>query len=1114
MNFIAFPVASTNVFPMANSTAGGQLMTEYNLRSRESIATPENVRYMIGPSYVHSEEDFLVQILDDNDGAVISSSQIEIRPGRGIFNGHYVELLTPILIDMNDANIEARKQKLTALTGRLCVGIKVMYSTPDTMAGESTSSGIGAIMPENKGMMYEGLQVVILPINEFKLPEDVPNDQGAVTAHIKLAEFSYINGRILNLVNNYPEKCQILPASRISDVGSLVSDTYVSKAKLQPKRLYTFSGKGSVINQDTWCDSTDSLMIWDRSPKVTYDKPIVSEAAFGRNSNGTIQLYVPHKQVDGMTDEKGKPQYYAPKLFDLPLADYHLGTSGTVDKNYTNQIKKVAERINEIYRMPNGKQLYYMETLGYKSDDSMDKDLPDINDSWKPGDYIVVGEDTTIGSIAGGRSPSTMYVVLPGTVKRIAADDTTSEVAKKSKIVEDLQLKYDESIVKYDDAKTAYEDISGIVDQLEKIVSYLTIRNPIPEEDRTYIESVLSAATTLINKVSNTSIPRDDGTVDIFKEYKLSINNLSSAAGNLTTKLSEMIAEVKDAEKDGVSNFENKMHTMLGDISDNVASSISTSVSNASDYSDKIDTWVNSVKDKAKIASDVISDDSSHQDCLNTAKSLYDNASTIQAGRLTSMTSAQENMDLAKATLYGARLELAEANGALLVTSTPVGVELDSKEVTEDPKTFTIDEINERFWELGNGRYKGTIGEDYFTLNYINDSKEVTSYYYIVAETGPKEFSDAIYLTRELPLAQTDTIGGFLNISDDYTDAGYVQLDDTGHLRLVDYELLRSGTLAYQLGENFTCPSGLTTEGIQENLDEYVNQRVAFPNYNQKQVADLPNVIHVTIDIPEESENSTINIHDIDCRFNTSLYLHINGNANKNTTINICDCQKIRIDSNISGEPIINLYRSNLYYDDVVLDYLSTIEDMQLWYERFEEDDPNLVVDNMTVTEVDVPIIPEELEYWNEKISNDYHLMLALRSLTFSSSGNIIGCSLYVKNDSTYNVELGKSVIMSEFEIPQGVGLMYPRSKMVIPLKVTGSFIVAYPSDNGYIIADTKFTALSQVYDQYDTANVATKGSISFYIDADEVANIYPSKAESIDGWEPGSFHIFSGGAM
>ena len=102
--FITFPVASTNIFPLSNSTRGGQLVTEYNLRSLDTVGTPSQVEYPIGPSYVHSMNDYNVSLLTDNVGSIVSTATLQISAGRGIINGHYVETLAPMVIDLLEEN--------------------------------------------------------------------------------------------------------------------------------------------------------------------------------------------------------------------------------------------------------------------------------------------------------------------------------------------------------------------------------------------------------------------------------------------------------------------------------------------------------------------------------------------------------------------------------------------------------------------------------------------------------------------------------------------------------------------------------------------------------------------------------------------------------------------------------------------------------------------------------------------------------------------------------------------------------------------------------------------------------------------------------------------------
>lgn len=1024
MNFTTFPVDSTNVFPLSNSTKGGQLLTEYNLRSRESVSTPESVEYMIGPSYVHSESDFFVECLTDDEGNAISSSTLQIRPGRGVLNGHYVELLTPMTIDLNDANAYAQSHSEDVLRGKLCIGIRIMYSTLDSMAGESTTSNIGAMLPEDStGGMYRGIQLVILPPAKFKLPEDVPqsDQESLVTAHIKLADFSFINGSIQDIVNNYPCKCQNVSATRISGVDSLLSDEYVSMANLDPKKLYTFSGRGSKTKKSTWCDSLDSLMVWDSNPTLSKAKPQYHQAQFVRDiSTGDVSLYVPHKQVDGgVYNSKGELEYYQPKLYPVPKADYSQGRSGMVTKEYTDQVKSIATKLSEIYRMPNGKQVGYLSTLDYKLDGSGDKDLPDINPSWVAGDYVVVGQDNTIGTATEGRAPSTMYVVLPGKVIKIDSEGTTKEVHAKSQIVAQWANTVSQDESKLNEAQTTYNTTKTCIDGVTKVADYITVGDSPSASPE--IQKVIADAKTLVT-------------------------NLSKSDTQTTTNNAKTVNES--------------------------AGQLSKVRSNSD-----VDTLLRSLQASLD----------EQQDTLKSLNQQYEHDSNVYKG---------------------AKAELDTLIGQLLVTSPPPGRELGYAETTTDPGTMTIDEINTTFWVLGSkSEYRGVQGKDYFRLTYTDSDNVVTNYYYVVSEEGDMAYSDPVYLTREIPLAQESVIGGFLNVEDTYTDAGYVIRDESGHLRLIDYDLLRSGALAYQLGEDVTIPAGITTSEIQNYLDDYINQRVAYRSDGVKN-------IDITFTLPQESEKSEITIHDIDSRFNTYVTVHIDGSSDSNTIVNIADCEKVRIDPNIQGTPQVNVYRSCLYYDDSILDYVTTIEDLSLWYTPIDEGDPDLVVNGLTVSSSEVPSISEDLSYWSASAKNDNHFLFALRSLTFSGSGEIIGCSIYIKNSSTYNIELGDSIVLSDFELPQSSAFSYPLSRMSRKLKITGSFITAYSASDGYVVADTSFSALSQIYNKYATGEKSITGHISIRIQCTNIDTVSGDRLDSLDEWDPTSYHIFEGGAI
>ncbi|MCM1361775.1 MAG: hypothetical protein NC235_07720 [Clostridiales bacterium] len=930
MDFIKFSVDTTNIFPMANTTKGGQLVTEYNLTARESISSDESIKYKSGPSYVHAEEDFFVSAQKplDNffpDMVSVSTSILQIAPGRGVVDGRFVESLVPIVIDLAAANAKCVAELETPIGGNLAVGLRVMYSTEQTMAG-SVDAAVNTEIDSSE--YFEGIQVVILPQDEFLLPTSkftdadgnvidcgLPENQGFVTAHLLLATFTYFNGTIDNIVNNYPAKCQMMPASRIGSINNIISNDFLKKTGLNEKKLYGLAGKGNTggeMNHDTWCDITDSLIVWDSNVETTSDAEEIAEiekysqAEFITNGS-SVALRLPHKQIDGettgydMENANGEKLVYRPRDLVLPVADFGSGTSGTVDKNYTNSIKAITNKINNFYHLTSRKQLMYIEEL------AQGEELPPINETWgktwgtsgtvEPGDYILVGKDYNLSSELNGEQginpPASIYVILP-----------------------------------------------------EKIVSLVYICN---NSERDYITS----------------------------------------------------------KPNGI-----ELHRIVKSEAPNI----------------------------------------------------------------------------------------------------------------EDPQIYNL------YWGDFESEAKRGTAKDYFTYeyNYVDDKniEHVIEYYYKVSKTeGDYIYSSPIQITAQIPFATETSVGGFLNVPENAVDAGYVILDGNGNLRLLDYALLRSGTLAYQLGEDFTIPAGQSIVEVQAFLDEYVNQRIAFPNLNHSQTAENPNIIDITLNLSaiedtEESE-TTLDLYDIDSRFQTAVRINIFGTANSKVKINISDCARVIINSNIGGNPTINLYRSCLYYDHEVLERLNNITDLSLWYSKFKGDDPSILVDGMTVKLADeTGLLTSDYniisrEYWSPENINDFHFKVALQSLTFSSSGFIVGCGVLIGNDSTVNVRTGKFVIHdTKFELPQGPStLRFPKNRFIKAVYVTGQFIACYRDEvnNKYNIQNTSFSLKTPCYtvgtDGYNSKN----GEISFLVDSFLMDSPNP---ENIDVWNSGAFHLFNGSAI
>ena len=228
MHFITFPVSSTNIFPLVNSRNGGQDLSEFNMRSVDSVITDPNVKYFIGPSYTHAMEDFEVSLLSGMDAPTydktqtysigdyvtyndityvciypvenpgpfdsnkwnkiaISSSILQVSSGKAVVNGHYFESLAPVTIDLTLANAQLKQASQAALSGELSIGLRTYYSTETTMAG--------SMLVENEDNMYLGVQLIVLPRDQFITPSDSPTDRNQVTADLKLADFVYVGGR-------------------------------------------------------------------------------------------------------------------------------------------------------------------------------------------------------------------------------------------------------------------------------------------------------------------------------------------------------------------------------------------------------------------------------------------------------------------------------------------------------------------------------------------------------------------------------------------------------------------------------------------------------------------------------------------------------------------------------------------------------------------------------------------------------------------------------------------------------------------------------------------------------------------------------------------------------
>lgn len=799
MNFAPFAVATTNIFPCANSTAGAQLLSEFNLRARESVATPEQVKYMIGPSYVHSEDDFSVSLLKDDLGNPLGSNTVfVINEGRGVINGHFIQSLVPIQIDLAVANQYLLEHGKPQLTGKLKVGLRVMYSTEATMAG--------AMLKENE-KYYEGVHVVVLPPDQFFLPTDKPgiDQQQYVTAHLWLADISFVNGRLSEVIKQNTHKVEMMPASRISDIDGMLAGEFLKEPRVNAGKLYVYSGKVTEstsegqVSKAGWCEAQQSLMIWDAEPgkmkKAEYQAFEQSfqgkkvEAAFGTNSDDEVVLVVPHKQVDGIARTSGAIEYYAPKTYKLPVADFAMGTPGTVDKAYTNHIKSISTDIRNIYSSLKGKQRAYVEVL-----DDVSK-LPEINESWGIGDYILVGQDNTL-LLEGdaSRAPSVLYMVVPGYVEEYQPHDGTS--------LPGARLDYKEY--------GAGTDASVLTTEVESMFNLGNEKdgwNYRGVEGEDYFAAYIPAEIPTLEAKHTAhqhwyrthAITQSGNSVTIAQE------------GYYIEDETDTVEEAKEKRKNGSLQF-----YLNGEKRNRCPVGAGITFADKGNATFKVSFKIKGTAPEAALnAMSVV---------------LLNDEEVVKSKQLSGITIIKNAI---KNKLFDEGWNTSAASVEFSLGS----------DVVVDELRFVIDE------------YEDVDGIDNWVNLYIDDvtvkvgstdlldgtgsfiNRAAASKLYKVTKTGKRSYSSAMWLTGSIPLATPSAVGGFYNVPDTYSDAGYVRLNENGHLVLNDYALLRSGVLAYQLGEDFDTSAGAGATGIQEELNQYVNQRVAFPNENHIQNA-------------------------------------------------------------------------------------------------------------------------------------------------------------------------------------------------------------------------------------------------------------------------------------
>lgn len=373
--FSRFLKGTSALFPAANDTSGGQLLTEYNLISRYRVDGDMNAPFECGPSYTRGKDDFEL--------SSSYSSVLKVAPGAAIVNGYFIRSELDIEFDMTDAG-------LSLLSGALAIGLKTKFS--------SEISTQDSIMTDSTSIYYTGLNFVIMPVSEVKLPSSA-GSADEVTMDLLLGTFDYIGGSISNIVNNdnkvaYIDSARIKTASSDSEGSSAV---YPPVPQYAPNQMYVLcpyqDNKGNWMY---WENVSSKLLDWDKY------NPDAGES--------TCSLIVPQVNPHDSINENDLRKV----TISLPAADYEKGKAGVITKTIIDVIKQFQATSNDISSWLNpatseeNRMIAYLPYI-----DSIDQVISVKTDleASDYGRYVLVGLDNTQSTLDGGRAPSTMYIV-------------------------------------------------------------------------------------------------------------------------------------------------------------------------------------------------------------------------------------------------------------------------------------------------------------------------------------------------------------------------------------------------------------------------------------------------------------------------------------------------------------------------------------------------------------------------------------------------------------------------------------------------------------------------------------------------------------------------------
>jgi hypothetical protein len=432
----------TNMFPVANDTNGGQLVSEWNLKQLDSVMGDPRIQWASYPSYAQTASDFAIAQVGGTEPASLFIGKTGGLSNRAIIDGHFLEVLGRQRINLlSSSGVGGTIDSSAVLeSGTYEIGLVAVYSGDSTLSsqppGRETQIA-GAVDGTTKlfgqSGMFGGVAVVIGRVggeSRLRTPADCRRtlDRDLVNCHLKLGSFVWqrevfqgaVGGGIVDgTVRNYTtEKLQFLGAERIiAGNDSSSHSPFTGKDGVDPSKLYAYSTRPPSAdeegehNHDMWTDVTFDMLNLLES-RMEYD------AVADR-----VMFVAPYKRNPYQLDNHPIDRDFR---FAFPNANPAFReNAGMMGRFYKSAIDELI-RLNDALgfgQLKNGRLVRIIDELwNYESADVLTS-LPPISNNHNAGDVIWILKDYLANDRDSGRPanpinpsdtdsvPSTMRVI-------------------------------------------------------------------------------------------------------------------------------------------------------------------------------------------------------------------------------------------------------------------------------------------------------------------------------------------------------------------------------------------------------------------------------------------------------------------------------------------------------------------------------------------------------------------------------------------------------------------------------------------------------------------------------------------------------------------------------